>query len=69
MPVNEWFRAEMRPFIADMLGPNARSREFYRPGRLDTRLAEHMDGRQNHEKFVWQALVLELFLREYAPAA
>ena len=68
MPVNEWFRAEMRPFIADVLGPNARSREFYRPGRLDARLAEHMDGRQNHEKFVWQALVLELFLREYRPA-
>jgi asparagine synthase (glutamine-hydrolysing) len=68
MPVNEWFRNEMRPFIAGMLGPGARSRDFYRPGKLEAKLDEHMRGHQNHEKFVWQALVLELFLREYRPA-
>ncbi len=69
MPVNEWFRDEMKPFITDMLGPGARSRDFYRPGRMEAKLDEHMQGLQNHEKLVWQMLVLELFLREYRPAA
>jgi asparagine synthase (glutamine-hydrolysing) len=68
MPVNEWFRAEMRPFITDLLGPGALSRDFYRPGRMEAKLDEHIQGRQNHEKLVWQMLVLELFLREYRPA-
>ena len=65
MPVNEWFRNEMRPFLTDMLGPGATTRGFYRPGRLDAVLGEHLSGKQNHEKLVWQLLVLELFQREY----
>ncbi len=69
MPVNEWFRNEMRPFLTDMLGPGAATRPFYRPGRLDAVLDEHLSGKQNHEKLVWQMLVLELFQREYRPAA
>jgi len=68
MPVNEWFRGEMRPFLTDLLGPGAISRAFYRPGRLDALLDEHLSGRQNHEKLVWQVLALELFFREYRPA-
>ncbi|MGQ0675166.1 MAG: asparagine synthase (glutamine-hydrolyzing) [Rhodospirillales bacterium] len=68
MPVNEWFRNEMRPFITDLLGTGALSGGFYRPGAMLARLDEHMQGRQNHEKLVWQMLVLELFLREYRPA-
>lgn len=65
MPVNEWFRHEMRPFLTDVLGPGARTRQFYRPGKLDAVLDEHLSGKQNHEKLVWQLMVLELFQREY----
>jgi hypothetical protein len=35
---------------------------------MEAKLDEHIQGRQNHEKLVWQMLVLELFLREYRPA-
>lgn len=69
MPVNEWFRNEMRPFLTDVLGPGATTRCFYRPGRLDAVLDAHLSGKQNHEKLVWQMLVLELFQREYRLAA
>ncbi len=66
MPVNEWFRNEMRPFLTDMLmAPDTRSRELYRPGAIQRSLSEHFEGRQNHEKLVWQMLALEVFLREY----
>jgi len=68
MPVNEWFRHEMRPFLLDMLGTSARSRPFYRPGRMEAALEEHLRGKQNHEKLIWQMLALELFMREYEPS-
>lgn len=68
MPINEWFRNEMRPFLTDMLGASALSRPFYRPGRMEAVLDEHIQGKQNHEKLVWQMLALELFMHEYQPA-
>ncbi len=69
MPVNEWFRNEMRPFLTDMLlATDTRSRDFYRPGALQASLREHFEGKQNHEKLVWQMLALELFLREHRPS-
>ncbi|MCC6469362.1 MAG: asparagine synthase (glutamine-hydrolyzing) [Alphaproteobacteria bacterium] len=65
MPVNEWFRGAMRPFLTDLLGPGARSRGFYRPGQLDATIDAHLAGRQNHEKLLWQMLALEQFLRSF----
>jgi asparagine synthase (glutamine-hydrolysing) len=58
----------MRPFLLDMLGTSARSRPFYRPGRMEAALEEHLRGKQNHEKLIWQMLALELFMREYEPS-
>ncbi|MCC7047354.1 MAG: asparagine synthase (glutamine-hydrolyzing) [Alphaproteobacteria bacterium] len=65
MPVNEWFRKEIRAFLTDLLGPGARSHAFYRPGRMEALLDEHLSGRQNHEKLLWQMLALEQFLRTF----
>jgi asparagine synthase (glutamine-hydrolysing) len=67
MPVNEWLRDEMRPFLTDALNGRSVGRPFYRPGRVEAILDEHLKGRQNHEKLLWQMLALELFLREYRP--
>lgn len=64
MPVNEWLRGPMRPFLTDLMGPEARSRVFYRRGALDRVMDEHQRGRRNHEKLLWQILALEVFLRE-----
>lgn len=68
MPVNEWFRYEMRPFLTDMLGTSALSRPFYRAGRIEAALEAHLRGKRNHEKLIWQMLALELFMREYQPS-
>jgi len=66
MPVNEWFRGPMRGFVTDhLLGPDSAMRGFCRPARLEAVVDEHMRGRQNHEKLIWQLLALELFQRAY----
>ena len=69
VPVNEWFRGEMRDYLLDHLqGAGSRTRAYYDATTLDRILAEHLNGRQNHEKLLWTLLNLEIWHRQYAPA-
>lgn len=66
VPVNEWFRGEMRDYLYDHLaGPDSRTSGYYRRDALHKVLAEHMAGRHNHEKLLWSLLNLEIWQREY----
>ncbi|HEX5393763.1 MAG TPA: asparagine synthase (glutamine-hydrolyzing), partial [Rhodocyclaceae bacterium] len=68
VPVNEWFRGELRGFLLDHLkGTRSITRDYYEPSVLDRLLAEHMEGRHNHEKLLWTLLNLEIWHRQYAP--
>jgi asparagine synthase (glutamine-hydrolysing) len=71
VPINTWFRREMRDFLmAHLQGPGALIRDYFDGKALDGVLAEHMNGRQNHEKLLWSLLNLEIWHRQYAhPAA
>src|SRR5690242_19347401 len=41
VPVNEWFRGEMRGFLSDhLLGADSRTRRYYDTGVLDRTVAE-----------------------------
>jgi asparagine synthase (glutamine-hydrolysing) len=67
VPVNEWFRGELRGFLAEHLqGSASLTRCYYDPAALDRVLAEHVEGRQNHEKLLWSLLNLEIWHRHYA---
>ena len=67
VPVNEWFRGRMREYLCDHLtGPESATRKYYRRRELDRILAEHFNGRQNHEKLLWCLLNLEVWHRIYA---
>lgn len=67
VPVNEWFRGEMREYLLDHLqGASSVTRAYYDAPVLDHVLAEHLDGRQNHEKLLWALLNLEIWHRQYA---
>ena len=69
VPVNEWFRTSMRHYLYDHLtGPSSRTSAYYRSDALENILAEHVEGRQNHEKLLWTMLSLEIWQREYAIA-
>jgi asparagine synthase (glutamine-hydrolysing) len=69
VPVNEWFRGEMRGFLLDHLAsPASLTRPYYNGGTLDRMLEEHLKGRQNHEKLLWMLLNLEIWHRTYRSA-
>jgi len=69
VPVNEWFRGEMREYLLDHLqGESSITRPYYDARVLDQVLAEHLNGRQNHEKLLWALLNLEIWHRHYARA-
>ena len=66
IPVNEWFRAPMRDFVADHLtGPSSVSRAMLEQKAVDRVLEEHVGGRKNHEKLIWTLVNLELFLKHF----
>jgi asparagine synthase (glutamine-hydrolysing) len=69
VPVNRWFRGEMREYLLDHLqGGSSMTRAYYDPQALDGVLAEHLNGSQNHEKLLWALLNLEIWHRQYARA-
>jgi asparagine synthase (glutamine-hydrolysing) len=67
VPVNEWFRGPMKGYLYEhLLTSGSRTREYYEPRELARTVADHVEGRQNHEKLLWSLLNLELWHREYA---
>ncbi|MDB5821779.1 MAG: asnB [Herminiimonas sp.] len=66
VPVNEWFRHSMRDYLyAHLTGPDSQTAHYYHKTALQKVLADHVAGRQNHEKLLWTLLTLELWHREY----
>ncbi len=69
VPVNEWFRGAMRDYLLDHLqGGFSMTRTYCDARVLDKVLADHLNGRQNHEKLLWSLLNLEIWHRQYARA-
>jgi asparagine synthase (glutamine-hydrolysing) len=67
VPVNEWFRGPMKGYLyGHLLSSESRTRGYYEPRELARTVAEHVEGRQNHEKLLWSLLNLEIWHREYA---
>jgi len=66
VPVNEWFRGPMKDYLYEHLtGADSRTRHYYHATALQQVLAEHVAGRQNHEKLLWSLLTLEIWHRQY----
>ncbi|WP_292992833.1 asparagine synthase (glutamine-hydrolyzing) [Nitrosomonas sp.] len=66
VPVNEWFQGPMRDYLYEHLtGSTSFTREYYQPVMLEKVLADHVAGRQNHEKLLWSMLNLEIWHRQY----
>jgi asparagine synthase (glutamine-hydrolysing) len=67
VPVNEWFRGDLRDYLMEHLASAASlTRQYYDAGALSRVLTEHLNGRQNHEKLLWSLLNLEIWHRQYA---
>ena len=64
VPLDRWFRDELRPYVAATLGaPDARLKAYVVPPAVDALIAEHDRGERNHGHALWTLLTLEVFLR------
>jgi asparagine synthase (glutamine-hydrolysing) len=64
VPLDRWFREDLRPYLGSTLGaPDARVRQYLAPEALGQVLAEHDAGVRNHGHALWTLLTLEVFLR------
>jgi len=69
VPVGEWFKHRYRDFVQDMLASDASSvARMCNRTKLCSLVAEHLRGRQNHEKILWSLINLEIFMRTFKPS-
>jgi asparagine synthase (glutamine-hydrolysing) len=66
VPLDHWFRGELRQFTRNvLLDPEARHREFFRPEAVQQLVRQHQSGAFDHSYRLWALLVLELWLRKW----
>lgn len=65
-PLARMFQGEMRPYVAEVLNSDRHlGRGYFRPEVVRGMVAEHMEGRQDHHRVLWQLLVLEEWHRKF----
>ncbi len=69
VPLDHWFRNELRDLTHDvLLGPLAQQRGYFRPEVVARMVRDHEDGTFNHCYRLWSLLMLELWLRQWHDA-
>ena len=64
VPLDAWFRGELRDFVRDMLlGPSAASRLYVRHDRVHQLVDDHQAGRGNHGHQLWTLVCFERWLQ------
>jgi asparagine synthase (glutamine-hydrolysing) len=64
VPLDRWFRTDLRTYVEESLGSSsARVRMYLKPEPIDDLLAQHRVGERNHGYALWTLLTLEVFLR------
>jgi len=66
VPIDHWFRHELRELAYDtLLGPRCLARGYFRPEILQRLLDEHTRGTANWHYLLWNLLMLELWHRTF----
>jgi asparagine synthase (glutamine-hydrolysing) len=66
VPLDHWFRHELKPLVHDLLlSPSAQSLQWFRPEALAELVQEHEAGRFDHSARLWTLLFLELWARRW----
>lgn len=64
IPLDRWFRTDLRDYVDAMLRtPASRTRSYLKPEALDRLVGEHGSGAINRGDSLWTLLTLEAFLR------
>jgi asparagine synthase (glutamine-hydrolysing) len=66
IPLDRWFRSELREMAHDhLLSEHALGRGYFRPNTLREMLAQHDSGQWNHGDRIWALLFLEMWHRAF----
>lgn len=66
VPLEHWFRNELRDLTHDvLLGTAANQRGFFRPERVRQLVEQHERGEVNHCYRLWSLLILELWMQRW----
>jgi len=64
VPLEAWFRTDLREYLQDaLLAPTALSKEYLQPAYVATLVREHLEGVRNHGLRLWTLLTFEIWLR------
>jgi asparagine synthase (glutamine-hydrolysing) len=67
VPLDYWFRGELKSLTADLLlAPTARCHEFLRPESIQALWDAHQQRHYDHSARLWALVMLELWLREWS---
>ena len=69
MPLRQWLEGGLKPLVEESLGPSGfAKRNLLQLDALERVKADHFSGRKDHSGRIWVLLILELWLKRYAPA-
>ncbi len=64
LPVDQWFRHELRDMMLDLLSPeHLRQVGVLNPQTVPKLVSEHLEGKRNHKEVLWACLVFVLWSR------
>ncbi len=70
VPLPNWFRGELQPFLRDVLfDSRTMSRGYFDPAAVRRLFEEHVHGKTDHAHRLWALLVLELWQRMFLDSA
>lgn len=66
VPLDHWFRDELRPLTQDLFGgANVRCHDYFRPDTVTRLIDEHQSRVFDHSYRLWSLVMLELWLRTW----
>ncbi|MCH8830709.1 MAG: hypothetical protein IID45_14120 [Planctomycetes bacterium] len=70
VPLDHWFRNELKPMLHDMLlDDTAVQRGFFRPDAVRKLIDEHLSRKWDHSYRLWSLLCFELWQRTFLDPA
>ncbi len=66
VPLNEWFRHELKPLLFDvLLDQRAKERQIFNPAAVEQLINEHLTLQWDHSARLWSLLVLEMWFQTF----
>jgi asparagine synthase (glutamine-hydrolysing) len=64
VPLDRWFRTDLKEFLCDLLlSRRCRERHYFKARYIENLISDHLSGRRNTDRQLWTLLVLEMWHR------